>query len=351
VGCTYVPFPSAPGRPYGSVQSRPDDEFWINPDRSIVVAPVFESATLAPMQVDSQKARPLDAFTQRSTQCNLHFAQWVPEQVCVVVADAVATSRVALFPSSAGRAEPPARVFDAPSELTQLCSRQLWVSYGGGAAMDLSTTSNDVAYLGQLAGGTSSSFNDGDAAGDTIAFIMDPRGTQRDFQTWSWSAKAGAVKLESSSQGQRIDITFDGRDIAWREYIENTATPGRWMYDVYTFPYVAGSTNATKRLVGRLPPEPYCGSQRVGGGYYAMTEGECNNSQSTARLHLFRLSDGRHWTVEAFSDPEKPGAVTRPTGVLYIDEQEVIYRGDGIANRTSSIIRQRIDALGPGEAR
>jgi hypothetical protein len=349
-GCEYVPFPRGQRRPFGSVEGRLDDDIWVTADRSLVVAPVFERFTYAAMLIDGTKARPIDAFTQRREDCNLHFAQWVPEQACVVVADAVATSRVAVFPSSGGRADPPSRVFDAPSELTQLCSRELWVSFGGGVIVDFGSASNDGVDLARTVGATSANFNEGDAARGVMAFMLDPRGSPPENETWVWSPGGGAIKVESSP-GDRNDISFDGRDVAWLEYVRNADILAPEEYDLYTIPYVAGGTTATKRLVARLPPRPHCGPRRVGGGYYALAAGQCGVASSPTRIHLYRLSDGRHWSVQPFPDPERPDAMTGSVGILHIDEQELIYIGDGLANRTSSIIRQRIDALGPGEAR
>jgi hypothetical protein len=71
------------------------------------------------------------------------------------------------------------------------------------------------------------------------------------------------------------------------------------------------------------------------------------------RLHVYRLSDGRHWELPRFVDispAAEPNAVTVPSAVLEIDETEVWYATQSQSTNTPwTIVRQRLDALGPGD--
>jgi hypothetical protein len=72
-------------------------------------------------------------------------------------------------------------------------------------------------------------------------------------------------------------------------------------------------------------------------------------------VHLYGISDGRHWEVPRFPDPapgnrkpEESPAI--PASVLALDVNEIWWEGRSqFTGQTWTVVRQRIDALGPGD--
>ncbi len=60
------------------------------------------------------------------------------------------------------------------------------------------------------------------------------------------------------------------------------------------------------------------------------------------KLHVYRLSDARHWEV-----PPPPGLVN--STVLYIDGKEVWYLARLSNGLNQTVARQKLDALGLGD--
>lgn len=65
---------------------------------------------------------------------------------------------------------------------------------------------------------------------------------------------------------------------------------------------------------------------------------------------MWRLSDGHRWLVPPLVDPAGDGSQrARALGISCIDGEELIYSALGNTQNTDLFVRQRLDALGPGE--
>jgi hypothetical protein len=124
--------------------------------------------------------------------------------------------------------------------------------------------------------------------------------------------------------------------------------------DLWTSPFTedAAAVVPTKR---RAIPKSgaYLDAHGIGGGFYAMLEQESTGRPSA--LHVYRLSDARHWAISGLADSwpgaQVPaGSETWPVSILHLDEEEVWFTGwSEYGHQQKAIVRQRLDALGPGD--
>jgi hypothetical protein len=102
--------------------------------------------------------------------------------------------------------------------------------------------------------------------------------------------------------------------------------------------FVSGVTSMQRRSVPSVSLVPQY--KIVNQGHYAIVEQPAESPERY--LHVYRLSDARHSLVPSPAD-------VRPADLVYIDGEEVWFIGTTLNNAKSTIIRQRLDALGPGD--
>ncbi|MBI4702881.1 MAG: hypothetical protein HY744_17325 [Deltaproteobacteria bacterium] len=126
------------------------------------------------------------------------------------------------------------------------------------------------------------------------------------------------------------DAQSDGQTLVWIQ-----APPGKPPWEqghIWTSPY---ATSKKGLVPEKRRPAPVVGSWRMSvanEGYYAVGD--------EAGLNIYRLSDMHHW---AFPIPPQDAGVGEPHALSYVDADELWYWTD------ASVIRQRLDALGPGD--
>jgi hypothetical protein len=130
------------------------------------------------------------------------------------------------------------------------------------------------------------------------------------------------------------DFKSDGQTMVWAE----AGPPNRDGLpagQLKRSPQATEPASVTPEVIAQLPPVfgygP--GATAIGGGYYATISG---SEYPDVLLHLYRLSDGQHWSFQP--EPELVYAFD----VSYVDEDAVWYKS------MQGVYRQSIAALGPG---
>jgi hypothetical protein len=98
---------------------------------------------------------------------------------------------------------------------------------------------------------------------------------------------------------------------------------------LYTSPFATVPSGITPALVRNVPS--FFNTAAFGEAHYAML------SAPDRKIHVYRLSDGRHWS---FAAPQEAYAANE---VVHVDATFVLY------NTWEGIFRQSLAALGPGD--
>lgn len=182
------------------------------------------------------------------------------------------------------------------------------------------------------------------------------------LEGWLWTPPNTLVKLVDAAPDLVYDIRTDGTTLAW---LQAPATDiDQWVpADIWVSPFAAEPGALSPKKL-RAHPSAAIGAsdKRLGGGYYAVLEARMlpegrfpSPSSPDHRLHLYRISDGRHWEVPRFPDPapgnSKPDeSLAIPGSVLALDANEIWWEGRSqYTGQTWTVVRQRLDALGPGD--
>jgi hypothetical protein len=141
------------------------------------------------------------------------------------------------------------------------------------------------------------------------------------------------------------DFGSDGKDMVWTEAFGRATTNDPWAtINIVTAPYTSDPTKIVKRRlrseVGNVGATPFT----VGCGYVIH---EIYPSGGSGR-RLVRLSDGQSWILRGATDG---GASFSLQSALAITCDEIFFRaGTTLPDLDYTIVRIRIDSLGPGEA-
>ena len=127
------------------------------------------------------------------------------------------------------------------------------------------------------------------------------------------------------------DAKSDGETLVWiqapgTEQPDGSYPPG----DIWTSPFVT-TASAVVPKKRRPAPKVRHPAAIANAGYYAFASGY------DGLVHVYRLSDMRHWSFEHAPN------WTPPFDVAYVDAQEVWF------GHSTGIARQHLDALGPGD--
>ena len=152
------------------------------------------------------------------------------------------------------------------------------------------------------------------------------------FEARVWNRSTHAVEpLISALPDNILDIKGDGQTLVWLRSPHGQDPEGYYLQgDLWTSPF-ATSKDGVKPTKRR--PAPLVGEvlSTAGEGYYALY------SHKDEKVHVYRLSDMRHWSVGT------PPDAYALYDVAYIDAKYLFYRKIG------TIFRQALDALGPGD--
>jgi hypothetical protein len=149
---------------------------------------------------------------------------------------------------------------------------------------------------------------------------------------WIWTRALGAfAPLVQPANGQVVpDVRSDGSVVVWIQNDEPEPSASSWPPgDLYQSPYATTAAGIEPALVRSLPS--FGNVAVLGEGYYAMLDSDAN-------IHVYRLSDGRHWTLTMPTD-----GFHAIRDLIYIDSEAVWLGG------WESIYRQPLASLGPGD--
>ncbi len=157
---------------------------------------------------------------------------------------------------------------------------------------------------------------------------------------WVWKRPDTLEQLVDAGSEMVYDIRSDGNTLVWVQTASasslDPATGTLWTSPFATS--ASGVESTQRRSVPALTIVPQY--KVVGHGHYALVEQPVGSPERY--LHVYRLSDARHWKVPTIPD-------VRPADLIYIDAEEVWFIGTTLNDAKSTIIRQKLDALGPGD--
>lgn len=171
------------------------------------------------------------------------------------------------------------------------------------------------------------SFHDGAAFFAAFPSFNQPDG-------WVWTRARGAFEpLVVRDPKHVLDVRGDGQYLVWLE--SDSDVNGTWPpAQLYTSPYTTVQSQVAPTLRRSLVAVGPIPSAAIGGGYYTFF------SAYDARLTVIRLNDAHQWKFALPVDEHRSDF----RGITYIDGEYIFFRSD------VEMYRQRLDALGPGEA-
>ncbi len=145
--------------------------------------------------------------------------------------------------------------------------------------------------------------------------------------------------IDPAGSRSLADVRSDGQSLVWIEADTPYDAQGNYPHGyLYASPFAETASAVKPKLIRDLPTDVSAYMPAVAGqGYYLI-------HRVVGRLDLFRISDGHHWTMTAPSGLEP---CPTPVGV---DATYAFYGANkpGIY-QAKIIVRQRLDALGPGD--
>lgn len=179
------------------------------------------------------------------------------------------------------------------------------------------------------------------------------------LEGWLWQRPNSLTKLVDVTPDLVFDIRTDGTTLAW---LRAASKKVQWSpADVWVSPFTADPAKLQPKKLGSVPSATIASDfAAIGGGYYAVIEPKVTQANAQpdspdSELHVFRLSDGTHWLVPRIPDAspstQKPDwSPTIPSVILELSSTEVWWEGMSQYSHTEwTIVRQRLDALGPGD--
>lgn len=157
---------------------------------------------------------------------------------------------------------------------------------------------------------------------------------------WSWKRPNTVQQVVNPGSELVFDIRSDGTTLAWLQ------TTSKSIYEsaagaLWTSPH---TTEPPEMKPAKRRDVPSVGasydSKGIGSGYYAMVDHVTGKPERN--LHLYRLSDARHWQLPCPAD-------LRPAEIIHVDDEELWATYTTLNDAHASILRHRIDALGPGD--
>lgn len=164
------------------------------------------------------------------------------------------------------------------------------------------------------------------------------------LEPWIWHPPDSIQRLINPGDELVFDIRADATTLAWLQM------PTESVYDIaggalWASPFTTNPAEVAPKKIRDVPPTTSSTGYHVqGGGYYALVEGSMSASMSNSltKVHVYRLSDGRHWEV-----PNPPQ--TRSLSLFHIDSDELWFMRELSEPPWRTIARQRLDALGSGD--
>lgn len=162
---------------------------------------------------------------------------------------------------------------------------------------------------------------------------------------WQWMPDGRLLPLVSVPDKALLSLLSEGETVAWVQVpIELWGTTIEGSGELWKSSFVPGTGAITPVKVADIEMASM-GNHAMGAGLYGLIATPANFQ---GRLHVYRLSDGRHWELPRLPNHAKPGddSETVPVELLRLTDDEIWWRGApqvGIKNVT--IVRQSLSAL------
>lgn len=308
----------------------------------IVFMGAYSTASQSSTAVLYGAAGRIEAAVKSVGYCALHGVFPSHSHTCVATtAIGSAPTRIALFPRNGPIAQP-TFTFQSSEPLIDHCGDRFSVGFVG-ALGKLSTGEqwNAASAFGGLET-VNSPIVDGD-----VALTMGAESVLDHHSIWAWDVNRQSRRVLTASQPFIQDVRSSGGSIAWVEAPSNNVSDGQLMTGQYSFAGGVSGIRSVHAVAGAVVSRA---RYAMGGGYYALMSMKSLDWSDGSSVHVYRLSDGRHWQVPeppAFYDPSKK---IRATTLLYLDDQEIVYAGSADPSGwETEVVRQRLDALGAGD--
>jgi hypothetical protein len=170
------------------------------------------------------------------------------------------------------------------------------------------------------------------AVADSMLVRYAPAFATFEARIWNRSTHAVETLISALPADNILDVKGDGQTLVWIRAPHGQDREGYYLPgDLWTSPFATTKSQVkpTKRR-----PAPLVGGvlSTAGDGYYALY------GAKEGKIHVYRLSDMRHWAVGT------PPEAWDLYDVAYIDSKYLYYRKIG------TMFRQALDALGEGDA-
>jgi hypothetical protein len=280
--------------------------------------------------------RPLVAWRGARAGCNGVSPRPAPAHICFISSNVEGPAVAGLLSATQPSAKP-LRTFSTSAILNQDCSDDVEVNYDGSGKLWF----YDVA-AGKQQGLTLPSGQPMVAAvhGDAAYFSRWYSAGGEAMDGWVWTPQGGAKMLVSVPQKFIADLRSDGSSLAWLQ-LDMTSLSHAAAGELWTSPQTLENASLQPKLLRAVPSSQASAPfKAIGGGFYALVEQ--HDDQSLRKLHLYRLSDGRHWELP-------PPAGLLPSAIVWLTDQELLYRATLPSGAAHTLVRQDLTALGAGD--
>lgn len=276
----------------------------------------------------------------RGKECGGNVLQWTGKHVCTALGG-INGQMAQVTLSLSDLTGPPLAKYDEGKVTIPLgCTEDLFASSSGGGTQHVRDLVSGIEYmLAPPTGGIE--LGDQRLIGEYALIPRIASGSNGPLiDGWIWKRPNVLEKLVDPGNEVIYDIRSDGKTLVWvqtqsKDILESA--PG----ELWTsgFATTAAGIQAQKRRP--VPASSLAASMKgVGDGWYALVEQPVGSDDRF--LHVYRLSDARHWVVPTPAD-------VRPTDIVHIDSQEVWFTGMTATDSYSTVVRQKLSALGPGD--
>ena len=285
-----------------------------------------------------ENMKPLVAW-RGDDKCGGNLLQWTPKHVCLSVGPPLDPT-IEAYLSPGDLTGNPIAVYATQPFVPLSCNEELFIGSSLGGIPYLRDLGTNLARWIQFSQGQAT---DPVPVGPHAFFVLmgyDDKGEK--VTGWVWKRPDTLEQLVDAGSEMVYDIRGDGNTLVW---VQTTSTS---TFDVapgtlWTSPFATSVSEVhgtARRAVPSISLAP--STKAASQGYYAFVEVSPAVSDYDRFLHVYRLSDAHHWKLPSIPD-------VLPADVIFLDAEEVWYLGTTLNGARSTIIRQRLDALGPGD--
>ena len=242
--------------------------------------------------------------------------------------------------------------WDAPNSVVQLAESQASYSRGCSGEHRLASTTGPYLYSLALSTGVETPlwWEDGLFATaqryEPFSLVVVGSGADGKREAWYHTEESGQQRL--SIDGQVWSLTFDGQEIVWMEVEGDPyALPDQMPGVLWASPAPGYGDWSPRRIAEVAPTFFGFGAQRSGKGMFALVEEKPDGFDR--RIHVYRLSDGRHWELPNLPDlvrTDDADKSTVPANILRVTDTEVWWVGmSESVKQATTVVRQRLDTL------